>query len=121
MDFRKCKFITLTCLEYYLAQLKSIFCIDIMQWPKIIYLSVMGLALLASLRGYRDRKYVLFIPLLALSLAVELVRHYLSLLYPSITPPLSLFVAVEYTLLSLIIANFIESEKQRMLIRASIF
>jgi len=82
---------------------------------------MMGLALLASLRGYQNKKYVLFIPLLALSLGVELARHFFARSHPSIVPPLSLFVAVEYTLLSLIIANFIESPTKKMIVRISIF
>jgi hypothetical protein len=90
-----------------------------MSWPKIIYYTAMALALLASLRGYNQRKYVLFIPLLALSLLVELTREVTDDTN-SINAALSLFIAVEYTLLSLIISNFLYSQRTKRLIRYSI-
>src|ERR1700750_398006 len=91
-----------------------------MHWLKLIYYGVMALALLASLRGVKYKEYVLFVPLLALSFVVEIARD----IYKhndDINRYLSLFIAVEYTLLALIISNFIHSPGKRRLIRTSIF
>lgn len=88
-----------------------------MHWLKIVYYAIMALALLASLRGYNRKGYQLFIPLLALSLGVEIARHY----YPGPNKPLRVFFAVEYTLLTLIISTFIHSHTKRLIMRSSIF
>lgn len=88
-----------------------------MHWLKTVYFTVMALAFLASLRGYKQREYVLFIPLLALSFSVEMLRH----LYPKLESTLRFFVAVEYAFLALIISNFIHSRKKRLVIQSSIF
>jgi hypothetical protein len=88
-----------------------------MHWLKIVYYGIMAIALLGSLRGYNRKGYVLFIPLLALSLAVEILR----LVYPELIRPLRLFIPMEYTLLSLIISTFINSRTKRLIIRSSIF
>jgi hypothetical protein len=87
-----------------------------MHWLKIVYYGIMAIALLASLRGYNRKGYVLFIPLLALSLAVEILRHF----YPTLKA-FRLFIPVEYTLLSLIISTFINSRTKQLIIRSSIF
>jgi len=89
-----------------------------MHWLKYVYYGVMVLALLASLRGINYRRYVLFIPLLALSLAVEITREFVS---EEIKHYLSFFIAIEYALLALIISNFMYSPRKRYIIRASIF
>lgn len=78
---------------------------------------MMALALLASLRGYNRKGYVLFIPYLAVSLAWELLKH----AYPKSTDIFGYFIAVEYTFLSLIIASFIHSRTKRLIIISSIF
>lgn len=87
-----------------------------MNWPKIIYYAIMAIALLASFRGYNRKGYVLFIPLLALSLTVEVLRHFYGDL-----KAFRLFIPMEYTLLSLIISTFINSRTKQLIIRASIF
>ncbi len=89
-----------------------------MHWLKYVYYGVMVLALLASLRGIKYRRYVLFVPLLALSLAVEIAKPFAS---DEATHYLNFFIAVEYTLLALIISNFMHSVNKRRIIRASIF
>jgi hypothetical protein len=87
-----------------------------MHWLKIVYYGIMAIALLASFHGYNRKGYVLFIPLLALSLAVEILRPF----YPYLNI-FKLFISVEYTLLSLIISTFINSSTKRLIIRSSIF
>lgn len=87
-----------------------------MHWLKLVYYGFMAIALIASFRGYNRKGYVLFIPLLALSLAVEILRHFYGQL-----PAFKLFIPVEYTLLSLIISTFINSHIKRLIIRSSIF
>lgn len=89
-----------------------------MHWLKYVYYGVMVLALLASLRGIKHRQYFLFIPLLALSIAVEIARDVVS---EETKHYLNFFIAIEYTLLALIISGFIHSRSKRLLIRASIF
>ena len=89
-----------------------------MHWLKYVYYGVMVLALLASLRGIKYRRYVLFIPLLALSLAVEITREFVS---EEVAHYFNFFIAIEYTLLALIISNFMHTASKRQVIRASIF
>jgi hypothetical protein len=89
-----------------------------MHWPKVVYYAFMALALLASFRGYRRKGYALFIPLLALSLVVEVLRP---LFDSSVGKYFRLFFAVEYTLLTLIISTFIHSRTKRLIMRGSIF
>ena len=91
-----------------------------MHWLKYVYYGVMVLALVASFRGYKYREYVLFIPLLALSLAVEIARDFMNL-QPPAKEYLDLFIPVEYALLALIISRFIYSRNKRLLILGSIF
>lgn len=82
------------------------------------YLLVMTLALIASIKYYKDSRYVLFIPLLGLSLSVELVKYFF--LDDKTKDHFdSLFIAIEYSLLANIIANFIVSETKRKIIRIS--
>lgn len=88
-----------------------------MHWLKAVYYAIMALSLLASLRGYNRRGYVLFIPLLALSLIVEILRHFI----PEFHNLARLFFAAEYTLLTLIISTFIHSRTKRLIMRSSIF
>jgi hypothetical protein len=91
-----------------------------MHWLKFVYYGVMVLALVASFRGFRYREYVLFIPLLALSLAVEVAREFLKG-QPEITKYFNLYIAAEYALLALIISKFIYSRNKRLIILGSIF
>lgn len=93
---------------------------DLMHWLKIVYFIALVLAFLASTRALVHRKYILFIPLLALGLFVEVVGH-LELFNKSTVDKLrALYTIVEYALLSWIISNFITSRFTRMLIRYSI-
>lgn len=106
-----------TCFGYSAPGKKFLIC-KLMHWLKYVYYGVMVIALLGSLRGYKHRQYMLFIPLLALSLAVEVIREFLT---ENEKHYLTFFIAVEYTLLALIISNFIHSAAKRLIIRASIF
>lgn len=93
----------------------------IMEWPKIIYYAVLVIALAGSFLGYRDRRYVLFIPLIALSLAIEIIREFVDRGSPLDTATLLFMVIVEYSLLSLIISNFIQSRIKRKVTISSVF
>ncbi|HEY0676705.1 MAG TPA: hypothetical protein VGD17_00410 [Chitinophagaceae bacterium] len=92
-----------------------------MYWIKVVYFILMFLALLASFWGYGQKKYVLFIPLLAISLVTELARDFIRPQYPGLEPWLDLYVVIEYIILSYIISMFLISRSKKMLIRASIF
>lgn len=87
---------------------------------KNVYFILMALAFVASIAAYRHRKYVLFIPLLGLAFVVELIRE----IFVHESPYgriLGLYQPAEYALLTLIIANFIYSERNRQIMRNSLF
>lgn len=87
--------------------------------PIYLYFAAMALALIASFKYYNDRRYILFIPLLGLSLGVELYKYFI-LKNNYIKDHFdSLFIAVEYSLLSIIISNFIVSKTKKNTIRFS--
>lgn len=89
-----------------------------MHWLKIVYYITLVLALAASIKCYKHRKYVLFIPLLIISLTVEILSELIE--DADAKKILSLYTAVEYSLLSFIISNFINSQKKKTFIRLSI-
>jgi hypothetical protein len=91
-----------------------------MHWLKIIYLIFMTFAFIASFAGMKDRRYMLFVPLLALSLGVELAKVIVEPLTADQRNKFHLFIAVEYALLSWIISNFIRSTIKKRIIRLSI-
>jgi hypothetical protein len=91
-----------------------------MHWLKIIYYSMLVVALVGSFFGYNNKKYWLFIPLIAISLGIEILRDLLpddSLVEPSI---LLFQVIAEYSILSLIISHFIQSPTKKKIIIGSI-
>lgn len=91
-----------------------------MSWPKIIYYLVLVIAFAGSLRSLKDRKYILFIPLIGSVLAVEILRDIID--NTTIDKAILLFgVIVEYLLLSWLIANLIHSNTKRRIIIFSIF
>lgn len=96
-----------------------------MDWAKTIYYITLSLAFIASLRAVKHPKYILFIPLLAVGLLVEVLIDILPKT-PEMTKIKStyitaLYIAVEYAFLSWIISNFIRSTWKKKLIRYSIF
>lgn len=92
---------------------------SIMLGLKAVYFSVLGIALLASLLSFKDRRYILFIPLMALILGVEVIREIVD---ERLDSYVLLALAIgEYTFLSLIIRNFIYSPLKRKVILVSIF
>lgn len=87
---------------------------------KVVYYIVVLLAFFASIRSYRHRQYILFIPLLALSLLVEFLQD-LRVFSESVNDNIASFYTIaEYALLSLIISNFIYTRSKRLMIRYSI-
>jgi hypothetical protein len=92
-----------------------------MAWPKILYYGVLCIALIMSFRTIKYSRYILFIPLIAFSLIIELAREYLVHESPIDKATLLLIVMVEYSLLSLIISNFIQSKMKRKMIIYSNF
>lgn len=91
-----------------------------MNWPKIIYYLVLALALAGSFRAVKDRRYILFIPLIGFVLGSEILREYID--QDKVDKAVLLFaVIVEYALLSWIISNFIQSELKRRIIIFSVF
>lgn len=87
-----------------------------MNWPKVIYYTVLGIALITSLRTTKDKRYILFIPLIAFSLGVEIAREFVLPDTQMDRATLLLTVMVEYSLLSLIISNFIQEKIKRQII-----
>jgi hypothetical protein len=91
-----------------------------MHWVKYVYYSFLISALLASLKGFNNKKYVLFIPLLSLSLIVEFLKDWRLINSPFVDQLIELFIAIEYTFLSLIISGLVHSALKRNIIRFSI-
>ena len=91
-----------------------------MNWPKLIYFAVLAIALIGSFTTYKDRRYILFIPLIAFSLGIEIVRALIEKESKLHNPILLTIVIVEYLLLSLIITNFLKSSLKRNVILSSI-
>jgi hypothetical protein len=91
-----------------------------MSWPKIIYFLVIALAFAGSFFAVKNRKYILFIPLIGFVLIVEVLRQLIGI--TEVDKSILLFaVIVEYSLLSWILSNFIQSNTKRRIIIASIF
>lgn len=93
-----------------------------MHWLKIVYYFVLAISLAAAIIfAYRNRKYVLFIPLIGINLAIEVIREFM----PKDSPvePVILLIQVisEYSILSLIISYFIQSAVKKRIILMSIF
>lgn len=96
-----------------------------MSWAKTIYYITLVLAFIASFRALQHRKYILFLPLLAASLLYEALSDILPR-----TPEwqktqssyfTSVYISLEYSFLSLTIANFLRSPWKKKLIRYSVF
>ncbi|MGB8193002.1 MAG: hypothetical protein WCF67_13825 [Chitinophagaceae bacterium] len=92
-----------------------------MHWLKIVYYSVLVLALAACIPAYKNRKYFLFIPLIALNIGVEVIREFIEKPSRLETSILLFQVIAEYSLLSLIIANFLRSLWKRKIIVISVY
>ena len=95
-----------------------------MSWAKTIYYLFLSLAFIASFRAYKQPKYILFIPLLAAGLAYEILNDTLpeTIEIDKVKDSYiaALYIALEYSFLSLIISNFIRSRWKKQLIRYSI-
>jgi hypothetical protein len=91
-----------------------------MHWMKFVYYAFLTSALIASLRGYNQPRYVLFIPLLSLSLGVEILRQLDFIKNSTLEQTFSFFIAIEYTFLCLIISLSVQSIIRKNIIRFSV-